>query len=255
MSVTALKRAEPVGVTPATAKVLPLPETPRKSQLAARVTRMLGENVLPPLVVLAVLLGIWQLAFSGAGSGLPAPSDVWDQRSELILRRFFVCGTQDIGLGWRVLTSLERVADGFGLAAISGVLVGAAIGQSVWLMRGLDPIFQVLRTVPPLGTAADFVGRLHGLRPLRHLRDLHHCDLDDHHQHCRRGPRHPARLPQRCRRPAAQPSGVLFQDHDPRRSTLHLPGSAHRRRAVVADLLAGGVGIGFVIWDAWNPHI
>ena len=49
-----------------------------------------------------------------------------------------------------MLTSLERVAYGFGLAAIVGIALGALIGQSIWMMRGLDPIFQVLRTVPPL---------------------------------------------------------------------------------------------------------
>ncbi|MFX8090671.1 nitrate ABC transporter, permease protein, partial [Acinetobacter baumannii] len=69
---------------------------------------------------------------------------------DLIVSPFFINGPQDIGLGWRVLTSLQRVAVGFGLAAIVGVLVGCLIGQSKWAMRGLDPIFQVLRTVPPL---------------------------------------------------------------------------------------------------------
>ena len=72
------------------------------------------------------------------------------EANDLIVDPFFVSGPQDIGLGWRVLTSLQRVAIGFGLAAIVGVLLGALIGQSVWAMRGLDPIFQVLRTVPPL---------------------------------------------------------------------------------------------------------
>ena len=49
-----------------------------------------------------------------------------------------------------MLTLLQRVAIGFGLAAVVGVPLGALVGQSVWAMRGLDPIFQVLRTVPPL---------------------------------------------------------------------------------------------------------
>jgi nitrate/nitrite transport system permease protein len=69
-----------------------------------------------------VLLLIWQVCLFGPGSGLPTPADVWEQSRELILDPFFVYGTQDIGLGWRVLTSLERVAYGFGLAAVVGVL-------------------------------------------------------------------------------------------------------------------------------------
>ena len=63
---------------------------------------------------------------------------------------FFDNGPQDIGLGWRVLVSIERVMIGFGLASVVGILLGTLVGQSVWAMRGLDPIFQVLRTVPPL---------------------------------------------------------------------------------------------------------
>lgn len=83
-------------------------------------------------------------------ASLPAPSKVWADSYDLIAYPFFNYGSQDIGLGWRVLVSLERVAYGFGLAAIAGIVIGAVIGQSLWAMRGLDPIFQVLRTVPPL---------------------------------------------------------------------------------------------------------
>ena len=112
--------------------------------------RHVAINVIPPLITFLILLLVWQLAFGRAGSTLPPPSKVWSEARDLITDPFFVAGPQDIGLGWRVLTSLQRVAEGFGLAAIVGVLTGALIGQSVWAMRGLDPIFQVLRTVPPL---------------------------------------------------------------------------------------------------------
>lgn len=107
-------------------------------------------NILPPLVVTLVLLAIWQIACSQPGATLPSPSQVWSDSYDLIAYPFFEYGSQDIGLAWRVLTSLERVAIGFGLAAIVGVFLGAVVGQSIWAMRGLDPIFQILRTVPPL---------------------------------------------------------------------------------------------------------
>ncbi len=107
-------------------------------------------NVLPPMITVALLLVVWQIAFSKPGATLPAPTVVWKEAGELIMNPFYWAGSQDIGLGWRVLTSLQRVVIGFGLAAVVGVLVGATIGQSIWAMRGLDPVFQVLRTVPPL---------------------------------------------------------------------------------------------------------
>ncbi len=109
-----------------------------------------ARNIIPPFVVLAVLLGVWQMLCSAPGSSLPPPSQVFEESYDLIVSPFFHNGSQDIGLGLRVLVSLERVAYGFGLAAIAGIILGAVIGQSVWAMRGLDPIFQVLRTVPPL---------------------------------------------------------------------------------------------------------
>ncbi|TGQ76872.1 nitrate ABC transporter, permease protein, partial [Mesorhizobium sp. M2D.F.Ca.ET.206.01.1.1] len=74
----------------------------------------------------------------------------WNEAYDLIAHPFFDNGPQDIGLAWRVLISLQRVAIGFGMAAVVGVALGALVGQSVWAMRGLDPVFQILRTVPPL---------------------------------------------------------------------------------------------------------
>ena len=83
------------------------------------------------------------------GAILPSPTKIWSDVQEVILNAFFVAGPQDIGLAWRMLTSLHRVAIGFGLAAIAGVLIGSIMGRSAWAMPGLIN-FQVLRTVPPL---------------------------------------------------------------------------------------------------------
>jgi ABC-type multidrug transport system fused ATPase/permease subunit len=69
---------------------------------------------------------------------------------ELILDPFFDHGGIDKGLFWHFSASLQRVAIGYSLAAVVGVALGTLVGQSVWAMRGLDPIFQVLRTIPPL---------------------------------------------------------------------------------------------------------
>jgi nitrate/nitrite transport system permease protein len=126
---------------------------PRPVAPLARIGKKLGgalANVLPPLVVLALMLVVWEIACASPKAALPAPTRIWQEAHDLISQPFFVSGPQDIGLGWRVLTSLQRVAVGFSLAAVVGILLGALVGQSQWAMRGLDPIFQVLRTVPPL---------------------------------------------------------------------------------------------------------
>ena len=112
--------------------------------------RTLAAAVLPPTLTLFALLMLWQIAYGGASSSVPSPLKVWSEASEFILKPFFWNSDQDFGLGWAALTSLKRVAVGYFFAATLGILIGSIVGQSIWASRGLDPIFQVLRTVPPL---------------------------------------------------------------------------------------------------------
>jgi nitrate/nitrite transport system permease protein len=246
----------PVPPHPA-APVLPLPVRPQRKARLGPALRALGPVVLPPVVVLAVLLLIWQMAFSHEGATLPTPVEVWQQAGELIWNPFFVYGTQDIGLGWRVLTSLERVVYGFGLAAVAGVLVGALIGQSVWAMRGFDPIFQILRTVPPLAwlpislaafmdsrPSAIFVIFITAVWPviINTAAGIRAIPQDY------RNVAAVLRLNQieffwKIMIPAAAP--YIF-------SGLRIGIGLSWLAIVAAEMLTGGVGIGFFIWDAWN---
>ena len=106
--------------------------------------------VVPPLLVIALLLVVWELLCRRAGATLPPPSTVLTDTWELIVDPFFDRGGIDKGLFWHLSASLQRVALGYALAAVAGIALGTLVGQSIWAMRGLDPIFQVLRTVPPL---------------------------------------------------------------------------------------------------------
>jgi len=109
-----------------------------------------GAVILPPAGMLLLVLLVWEVLASSATSGLPPPSRVWMESKELILNPFFDRGGVDKGLFWHALTSLRRVAVGFGFAAVVGIALGVLVGSSKLAHRGLDPIFQVLRTVPPL---------------------------------------------------------------------------------------------------------
>jgi nitrate/nitrite transport system permease protein len=128
---------------------LNLPAVRFSSKLKPRLTAI-AARVLPPLIMLVLILTVWEILCSRPGATLPSPSKIWTEARDLIVDPFFVAGPQDIGLGWRVLTSLQRVMIGYGLASLIGIALGTIIGQSVWAMRGLDPIFQVLRTISPL---------------------------------------------------------------------------------------------------------
>jgi nitrate/nitrite transport system permease protein len=125
----------------------------RQRPQLARALPMLSDaaaRTLPPTVVLTLFLVVWELLCRGQGASLPPPSRVLADTWELIVDPFFDRGGLDKGLFWHLLASLKRVALGYALSAAVGIALGTLVGQSVWAMRGLDPIFQVLRTIPPL---------------------------------------------------------------------------------------------------------
>ncbi|WP_426230470.1 nitrate ABC transporter permease [Pararhizobium sp. DWP3-4] len=224
---------------------------PKQVALAA------ARNVLPPLTVLTFILVIWQVLCSGAGATLPPPTQVWQESYDLIAYPFFKYGSQDIGLGWRVLISLQRVAYGFGLAAVAGILIGALIGQSIWAMRGLDPIFQILRTVPPLAWLPLSLAAFQDSNPSA-IFVIFITSIWPVIINTAVGVRN---IPQDYRNVAK----VLCLNQFEFFFKIMLPSAAPYiftglrigiglswLAIVAAEMLTGGVGIGFFIWDAWN---
>ena len=145
-----LNKEQLVAVVPA----LHVPKANHKTaeyleKLKATLSKIAGV-VFPPLGVLAVLLLLWQILASRHGSGLPPPTQVFTDSSKLILHPFYDNGGTDKGLGFHILASLSRVAIGYSIAAVVGIALGTLVGSSKLFMRGFDPIFQILRTVPPL---------------------------------------------------------------------------------------------------------
>lgn len=66
------------------------------------------------------------------------------------MTHFFDNGGTDKGLAIQIFASLTRVAIGFSLATIVGIGLGILIGANKIIYDAVDPIFQVLRTIPPL---------------------------------------------------------------------------------------------------------
>jgi bicarbonate transport system permease protein len=108
------------------------------------------DDILTPLVTVLILLVIWQLLSSLPGAELPGPIQVVQETWILILYPFYDRGGTDKGLFWQVFASLQRVAVGYTLAAIVGIGLGIVVGLNKRVSKGLDPVFQILRTVPPL---------------------------------------------------------------------------------------------------------
>ena len=246
--------------TAATAVASAKPVKALQTRVTARLGLMLRSTavaVIPPLISLAALLMIWQIAFGRPGATLPPPTQVWSEAKDLILDPFFINGSQDIGLGWRVLTSLQRVIVGFSLSAVVGVVMGAVVGQSVWAMRGLDPIFQILRTVPPLAwlpialaafrdsnPSAIFVIFITSIWPVLINTAVGVRNIPQDYRNVAQV----LRLNQvefffKIMAPSAAP--YIF-------TGLRIGIGLSWLSIVAAEMLTGGVGIGFFIWDAWN---
>ncbi|KQW31639.1 ABC transporter permease [Rhizobium sp. Root274] len=262
MTATALKVGSPAQAmaqasSDKSATVVVMAQRPTRKLNLQRALTAVCRNVLPPLVVLIALLAVWQVACSHPGATLPPPSQVWTDSYDLIAFPFFDYGSQDIGLAWRVLISLQRVAIGFGLAAIVGVFLGAVVGQSVWAMRGLDPIFQILRTVPPLAwlplslaafqnsnPSAIFVIFITSIWPVIINTAVGVRNIPDDYRNIARVLRlNLLEFFIRIMVPAAAP--YIF-------TGLRIGVGLSWLAIVAAEMLTGGVGIGFFIWDAWN---
>jgi nitrate/nitrite transport system permease protein len=121
----------------------------RPSKFAETLQKYSGVLV-PVLICTAALLFLWQVLCMSPESKMPGPIRVIEQTWRLILDPFYDNGGTDKGLGLQIFISLQRVALGYTIAAIVGIALGVLLGVSKFMQNGLDPIVQVLRTVPPL---------------------------------------------------------------------------------------------------------
>jgi nitrate/nitrite transport system permease protein len=125
------------------------------------------------LLILAALLAAWQAATSGGVAGgpavdpeyaklvgaaaaagqktpMPSPLDVGAKLWEQLRDPFYNRGTNDKGIGIQLAYSIARVMTGYLLAALTAIPLGFLIGMSPLLYRALDPFIQILKPVSPL---------------------------------------------------------------------------------------------------------
>lgn len=221
---------------------------------------LFARQVLPPLIFTAVLVLLWQMLCSMEGSALPPPTQVVTDTWELIVNPFYDNGGNDVGMAWQILASLERVAYGYLLAVVVGISLGVLVGQSTWAMRGLDPVFQVLRTVPPLAwlplslagfqdsnPSAIFVIFITAIWPIIINTSVGVRNIPEDYRNVARVLRlNGVEYFTKIMLPAAAP--YIF-------SGLRIGVGLSWLAIVAAEMLIGGVGIGFFIWDAWNASL
>ena len=123
------------------------------------------------ILILAAFLGAWHLATRGSGSAatmspeyaklmgltattgksaMPGPLDIGAKLWEHLKHPFYDNGPNDKGLGIQLAFSIARVGTGYLLAVLVAIPLGFLIGMSPLMNRALDPFIQVLKPISPL---------------------------------------------------------------------------------------------------------
>ena len=214
-------------------------------------------RVLPPILGFALLVLIWELVALRSTTGFPSPAAVWQQALTVFSDPFYSKGPNDQGVGWNVLSSLQRVALGFGLAAAVGIPAGFAIGRFAFLARMFNPLISLLRPVSPLAWLPIGLLVFKGANPAA-IWTIFICSIWPMVINTAVGVQ---RVPSDYMNVARVLNlsewkiltKILFPAVLPYMLTgVRLAVGTAWLVIVAAEMLTGGVGIGFWVWDEWN---
>ncbi len=218
--------------------------------------RGVARVVLPPLFGLALLIGLWHLATLNGG-GMPGPGKTWEAAVALFSDPFYREGPNDQGIGWNVLASLERVAIGFGIAALVGIPAGFMLGRFAVLAQMMNPLISLLRPVSPLAWLPIGLLVFQRADPAATW-TIFICSIWPMIMNTAQGV---TRIPQDYLNVARVLNlsewkvftKILFPAVLPYMLTgIRLSIGTAWLVIVAAEMLTGGVGIGFWVWDEWN---
>ena len=234
------------------------------------------------VVLLATFLAAWHLATRGTGavanmspeyaklmgltatqgkSAMPGPLDVGAKLWEHLKRPFYDNGPNDKGLGIQLGYSIARVGLGYLIAVMVAIPLGFLIGMSPLISRALDPFIQVLKPISPLAwmplalytikdssISAIFVIFITSVWPIIINTAVGIRNIPQDYRNVAAVVQlNPLEFFTKIMIPAAAP--YMF-------TGLRIGIGLSWLAIVAAEMLIGGVGIGFFIWDAWNSsHI
>jgi len=213
--------------------------------------------VLPPVIGLGLLVGLWALVSITTASSIPSPIETFKQAVVIFSDPFYRKGPNDQGVGWNILMSLERVALGFGLAAAVGIPAGFMIGRFEFLSRMFNPLISLLRPVSPLAWLPIGLLVFKGANPAA-IWTIFICSIWPMIINTAVGVQ---RVPQDYMNVARVlnlsewkiVTKILFPAVLPYMLTgVRLAVGTAWLVIVAAEMLTGGVGIGFWVWDEWN---
>jgi nitrate/nitrite transport system permease protein len=216
----------------------------------------IASTLLPQLLGLALFIALWGVV-SHSSPTLPDPVKTWHSAVELFSDPFYQKGPNDQGIGWNIWSSLKRVGTGFGMAAAIGIPLGFMIGRFRFLDQMTGPIISMLRPVSPLAwlpigllvfkaanPAAIWVIFISSIWPIIINTAMGVRQLPQDYLNV-------ARVLNLSEWKVF--TKILFPATLPFMLTgIRLSIGVAWLVIVAAEMLTGGVGIGFWVWDEWN---
>ena len=213
-------------------------------------------GTIPPVIGLSLFIMLWALVANSTPT-IPTPGVTFTSAVELFSDPFYNNGPNDMGIGWNILASLERVAIGFGLAALIGIPLGFIIGRFRFFNDMLSPIISLLRPVSPLAwlpigllvlqkadPAAIWVIFISSIWPMIINTAVGVNRVPQDYMNVARVLNLSEwKIVTRILLPATLPYVM---------TGVRLSIGIAWLVIVAAEMLTGGIGIGFWIWDEWN---
>ncbi|MFC0184945.1 nitrate/nitrite transport system permease protein [Pseudarcicella hirudinis] len=206
---------------------------------------------------MAILTGLWTLISIITKNEIPGPLSTWTIFKELASEPFYDRGPNDKGIGNQLFSSLSRVFSGFGLGSIIAIPMGLLMGSSKIGMRLLNPIVQILRPVSPLAWfplgllafkaaegATVFIIAITSLWPTLINTAFGVASIPQDHKNVGKAFGFSKwKYVVKIMLPYSIPHII---------TGLRLSIGVAWMVIVAGEMLSGGVGIGFFVWDSWN---
>jgi nitrate/nitrite transport system permease protein len=190
-------------------------------------------------------------------SAMPGPLEVGAKLIEHLRHPFYDKGPNDKGLGIQLAFSMMRVAAGYGLAVLVAIPLGFLIGMSPLMNKALDPFIQIMKPVSPLawmplalytikdsGLSAIFVIFICSLWPMLVNTAFGVSGVRKEWLNVARTLEvGPWRRAFTVILPAAAPT--IF-------TGMRISIGIAWLVIVAAEMLVGGTGIGYFVWNEWN---
>ena len=213
-------------------------------------------RVAAPVLGLALFVALWAVV-SKFATNLPDPASTFKSALAVFGDPFYSKGPNDQGIGWNVVSSLKRVGIGFGLAAMVGVPLGFVLGRVRFLAEMAAPVISLLRPVSPLAwlpigllvfkaanPAAIWVIFVSSIWPMIINTAVGVRQVPEDYLNVARVLKLSEwKVFTKVLLPAVLPYMI---------TGVRLSAGIAWLVIVAAEMLTGGVGIGFWVWDEWN---